>query len=66
MICDKCKQDYPDRFVQPMFAEGNYTNLDPECALKEMSRVHGFEFTKFTGTYAQELLEDFREWKETQ
>jgi hypothetical protein len=64
MKCQRCRKKYPDRFVEPMFANGGYIYLDPECVLKEMSEVHGYQFTEFTGTQAQQLLEDFREWKE--
>ncbi len=66
MKCDRCGKLIPDRFISPLFADGVYTNVDPECALERMSEIHGHKLTQFTGTYAQQLLEDFQEWKESQ
>lgn len=63
MECERCNKEYPDYFIQPLIGHGGGKLLDPECALDEMSEIHGFKFTKFTGTIAQGLLEDFREFK---
>lgn len=58
--CDVCKQTYPSRFVQPMYHNGVYYRSCPECPLKLTNR------TEYSGPMAQQLLEDFREWKDEQ
>lgn len=63
MKCERCGKQIPDRFISPLFANGVYTNVDPECALEIMSEVHGREITKFRGQVAQEMLEDFQAFK---
>jgi hypothetical protein len=63
--CLECKKDCPDEFIAPMFVNGTYTYVDPECALAITNKVHGFNRTSFKGKMAQQMLEDFREWKET-
>jgi len=61
--CDRCKKKRPSEFVQPMMTSKGSWAVDPECALEILGEVHGVPFTEFTGTQAQVLLEDFRDWK---
>ena len=63
MKCERCKKQIPDRFISPMFVGGGYIRVDPECALEIMNEVHGNKFTKFNGEVAQQMLEDFRDFK---
>ena len=63
MKCERCGKLIPDRFISPMFVGGGYIKVDPECALEIMSEVHGHEITKFNGQMAQQLLEDFQDFK---
>ena len=64
MKCNKCGGDYPHRFIQPMITSLGNTNVDPECALGIKNALHGTEDTVFKGEAAQDLLDDFRQWKE--
>ena len=65
MKCQRCGIGYPDRFLQPLISSSQDTIVvDPECALKEMSDIHGIEFTKFHGEMSQQMLEEFQAWKE--
>lgn len=61
--CEQCNKYYPERFMYPMFINGNYTMVDPECALKLKNQIHGTNHTSFIGTIAQQTLEDFRKYK---
>lgn len=62
MICELCEIEIPDRFLQPMFVNGMYINVDPECALALTNKIHGTNRSEFKGQMAQQLLEDFRDW----
>jgi hypothetical protein len=57
--CEMCKTKIPRRFLAPLFSNGAYSLVDPECALK----VQGSD--RFHGEIFQQMLEDFREWKLT-
>ena len=61
--CHRCERWYPEKFIRPFFTAGEYYDLDPECALKTKNEDYGFNDTKFSGEMAQQLLEDFREFK---
>lgn len=56
--CDICKKEVPDIFIAPMFHDGQYYHVDPECALKMTGG------SSFQGEMAQEMLENFREWRD--
>ena len=61
--CKRCYCWYPERFIFPFFTDGEYYDLDPECALKTKNEVHGLNHTEFSGVMAQQLLVDFKKWK---
>lgn len=61
--CVICHKKYPARFIQPMFFLGGYHSVDPECALAITNEIRGTNLTEFSGEMAQQLLEDFREWR---
>ena len=64
-ICSRCEIEAPFNFIQPMFIGGSgYHLVCPECALAITNEIHGSNFTGFQGEMAQEILEQFREWKE--
>ena len=47
----------------PDYEKAVEINVDPICALKLKSELHGRIFRKFQTDSAQKLLEDFRSWK---
>ena len=63
MKCTICNRSFPDRFFAPLHTNDGTIVADPECARKEIERIHGISFKKFTGEYARQLHEDFMAWK---
>jgi len=57
--CEMCKTETPRQFLALLISNGTFSFVDPECALK----VQGKD--RFHGEMAQQMLEDFREWKLT-
>lgn len=61
--CGECKRDAPSHCLSPMFIGSNegsgYTaSICPLCALRITNDVHGVDRTEFTGTMAQQMLEE--------
>ena len=64
MQCMKCEEWVPKNFINPFYTNGEYYYLDPECGLEFKNEIHGSNHKTFSGGMAQQLLEDFRKWKD--
>ena len=63
--CEHCCIEFPDEFYNPMWVNGGFMNYCPACALLVRNRLAGLpEKTPFKGEMAQQIVEDFNEWKE--
>lgn len=68
MKCGICGKETPDEFLSPFHyyipgVRSERVIADPECALACLNKIHGDNRTEFTGDIAQQMLENFREWK---
>lgn len=65
--CEKCKIKFPDEFYSPFIHMGGQSCLCPECVLEKRNEIHGLpKGTPFRGQVAQQMLDDFKEWKKKQ
>lgn len=66
MNCENCKIHAPDKFIQQFLQNHEEFRLCPDCALKTRNKFHGLPAdTPFAGEMANELWEDFQQWKQS-
>jgi|GraSoiStandDraft_4_1057263.scaffolds.fasta_scaffold00110_58 hypothetical protein len=59
MKCADCKFDYPDHFLNQMYANGKFTKpICGICALEVMNKAMGMRMTQFRGELAEQLRLD--------
>ena len=60
--CPKCKRKCPGELLSPLFVDGIASSpICAVCALEIGNKFHGIERDGFTGTIAQDMLEQTRE-----
>lgn len=65
--CGECGRNAPSECLSPMAVGGGgelgYTPaICPLCALKVSNELHGDDRTEFTGTMAQQMLEECEDY----
>lgn len=66
MICQECKQDYPESLLSPMQSstwEGNSRLVCGICALEITNKIHGDKRKKFAGTVAELMRKEAIQWR---
>ena len=63
MKCDRCLNKYPNKFINQIFTGAGIWYICPQCALDITNKVHGTNRTKFKGSMAQSIYEEFLEYK---
>lgn len=60
--CGACDEKFPSRLLSPLVTPKGVTSpICPICALSITNEIHGIDRTEFTGTMAQEMLEEAQE-----
>lgn len=58
-MCSQCKRVFPKRLLHPLLlGKEVITKCCPICALRITNKYHGINRKSFTGTQAQEYLEE--------
>ncbi len=60
--CPQCKKKFPEHLIDRLFVStpdgSDYRDSCPICALRIGNEIHGINRKEFTGTTAQQYLEE--------
>lgn len=57
--CPKCKREFSEHIIQPLFINGGYLDVCAICALEIVNTTCGLPLdTPFQGTMAKQLYEE--------